>query len=391
MSLSMSRTFFTLTSTRSRVIILSNTTTCVNYGNTPSFPQDIHSRHPYNFSRTMRARVPLPEDSKAHGQRQERSPRSFRPAHWVMRHSGEDIVADNPAVRLAPEKVKTYSLRTLKGHDRKPESDIIVGEGLLRGNSVMVLGGPPKAFKSFMLDTILLCLVTGQNLFNAFRSNHGRIAPAFGVSKPQRVLLFEQEVGEDDLEDRLLPMVMNLPPELQDLVFDNFYTHSLDHTLQIDTVAGMNEIERIVKEVKPTVVAFDPLIEFHTSDENSTWAMAKVLHNLDELRWRNHFAAIMNHHEGKESAVPREGPNRLRGNSVLFGKGDSFLMLSIWNRPLLQVKLDFTIRRGKPIPPMYLQFDDSMRAQFLCWDNDPKKKEKIAKLRSEGSDSFTIQ
>jgi len=291
----------------------------------------------------------------------------------------------------AASRVPTYSLRTLKGHDRKPESGIIVSDGLLRRNSTLVLGGPPKSFKSFGVDTICCNLVTGQNLFGSFRAAHGRVTKAFAVAEPQRVLLFEQEVGEDDLEDRILPMVSALPPELQELALDNFFTHSLDHKLQIDTIAGMEEIEKIVKEVQPTVVVFDPLIEFHTSDENSTQAMAKVLHNLDTLRWRNQFATILTHHEGKETQVPREGPNRLRGNSVLFGKGDSFLMMSVWNRQALQVKVSFTVRRGKPIPSIYLQFDDNMQAQFLCWDTDPKKKEKIARLRSDGDDIFTIQ
>lgn len=288
----------------------------------------------------------------------------------------------------APKKVPTYSFRTLKGHSRKPEAGVIVGEGLLRRNSIMVLGGPPKAFKSFTGDTILLNLVTGQNLFAAYRSNHGRTAKAFPVSEPQRVLLFEQEIGEDDLEDRLAPIVSTYSAELQELVYDNLYTHSLDHTLMIDKESGMREIERIVKEVKPTIVAFDPLIEFHTSDENSTHAMASVLHNLDTLRWRNHFASIVYHHEGKEGPVARDGPDRLRGNSVLYGKGDSFVMLQVHNREALQIKASFTIRRGKPIPALYLQFDDNMEAKFLCWSNDPTKKDKIAKPRG---DTLTIQ
>jgi RecA-family ATPase len=275
------------------------------------------------------------------------------------------------------DRPKTYPFGELLNHSRTPDTDAIIEEGILKKNSIMVVGGPPKSYKSFVLNTIAIDLVIGRHLFTAIRSDHGRHSKAFEVRAPQKVLIFEQEIGEDDLEDRIKPIFENLLPEAQSLLRSNLFTHSLDHRLQLDTVEGVTLIADEIAAVRPSVVMFDPLIEFHTSNENDTQDMARILRNVDLLREEYKFATTISHHEGKETQVRRAGADRLRGNSALYGKGDSFLMLKVVNRNASVIACDFTVRRGKPISPFTVKLNPvTMRADFFEWGKPTERKPK---------------
>ena len=293
------------------------------------------------------------------------------------------------ATSLAPQKVITYSFRNLLGHPRKVENNSLIGEGILKNNAMMVLGGPPKAFKSFTSLTMATELATGaSSLFSALRTDHGRPHLAFPITKPCRVLVLEQEVGEDDLEDRLKPLYESLSPEYQQRMLENLFTHSLDHTLRLDMEDGCEAISEIITQTHPEVIVFDPLIEFHCVNENDTQSMAMVMRNLSLLRQRfDPLATLIDHHEGKETIMKRQGPDRLRGNSAIYGKGDTFLMIHVANRNAMMVNCEFTLRRGKPINPFSIRMNPvSLRAEFNKWgklkvrDEDNFDEEKVEKL-----------
>lgn len=274
------------------------------------------------------------------------------------------------ATTLAPQKVKTYSFRELLNHPRHAETNSLIAEGILKNNSMFVLGGPPKAYKSFLTLTAAADLAIGaSSLYLAHRTNHGRQQPAFEITKACRVLVMEQEVGEDDLEERLKPLYESLPPEHQEMMLNNLFTHSLDHTLNLDKKDGYAAICDIISQVKPDVLMMDPLIEFHTSNENDTQAMSYVMKNLSLIRQSFDPLAIwLSHHEGKETMMKREGADRLRGNSVIYGKGDTFLMIHVANRNAMVVNCEFTLRRGRPIRPFSVKVDEtSLRVGFNKW------------------------
>ena len=252
-----------------------------------------------------------------------------------------------------------------------PESDYLIGEGLLERGSLLMLGGPPKAFKSFLINTFVYHLVLGGHLFGAYRAPHGRPEMCLPVRGGQRVLLFENEIGPRECRDRFLSLTHNMTPEQRSLFRQSVAIHSCDYGIRLDSPDGLQRIASVIEAVRPTVVAFDPLIEFHGQDENSTQGMARVLHNLDLLRTRYQFTTIISHHTGKpDPSKGRSGPDLLRGNSVIFGKGDSFLMVTHVSRREGQLTLDFTIRRGAPISQMRLALNwAEKRAMFLKWSH----------------------
>lgn len=252
-----------------------------------------------------------------------------------------------------------------------PPTNYIIGSGLLNQGSLMFIGGPPKSYKSFMMNTLLISLVTGKSLFGATRkTSGGRHKPedVFPIPIPQRILLLEQEVGEEDLQQRFLPIMPSLSPAEQKLCAENMFVHSCDYNMLLDTVEGRKYISGIVKDIKPTVLAFDPLIEFHTSNENDTQAMARIMHNITVLRQDHKLSTLVNHHTSKPSQEsPRRGPDLLRGSSVMFGKGDTFLMLNKTEREL-EIKVDFTLRRAKPVSNVYVRLNSgTLMFEFVKW------------------------
>jgi RecA-family ATPase len=241
----------------------------------------------------------------------------------------------------------------------------IIDEGLLNEGGLLFVGGPPKAYKSFVLNSLCYHLATGTNLFGACRRKSRTDRPAFNVQRKYRVLLIEQEIGDWSLKERLESIAYNVPLEQRDLLLDNLFTHSCDRSLRLDQKEGADKICKLIEECKPDILCLDPLIEFHHADENDTKAMAEVLRGVDYVRDRFNLAVIINHHAGKNE---RPGADALRGSNTIYGKGDTYLMLKVHNRDAAIIQVQPTLRRGIPIRYFLLKLDwQSLQLRFNGW------------------------
>ena len=265
-----------------------------------------------------------------------------------------------------------------------PNENAIIGSALLHQGSILVVGGPPKTYKSFLVSSMAFHLVTGTNMFGATRTPRGTEKEAvFPIPNSQRVLILEQEIGERDLQGRLKSMMTALSPAEAILLKEKLFFHSCDHNMALDTERGRVYISRLIEQINPGVVCFDPLVEFHNSDENSASEMAKVLHGIDWLRERYPFSTILVHHLSKPNKESgRKGPDLLRGSSVIFGKGDSFMVLKNLGDDPGTLQVNFTVRRGKPIDAMVVKVDfDTLQTTFQYWNK--ARKDRRSDLDSE--------
>lgn len=251
-----------------------------------------------------------------------------------------------------------------------PESNL-VGSGLLKNNSILVIGGPPKLGKSLAMVTMLMQLAAGKPIFGVSKTtdHHGNRAWTFPVSKPCRVLYFEQEVGEMDMQERALGMLKCFDTDDQATICANFAIHSTDRACRLDTLEGFTRMEKIIREFKPDVVAIDPIKEYHYSAENDAQAMSLVFRPILQLKDEMLFALMVNHHLSKPSQnSPKDGPDELRGSGYLFGLGDTFLILKPDGRKSGRIKVDITLRRGKPINDFSLKVNqDTLFVEFDGW------------------------
>jgi hypothetical protein len=265
-----------------------------------------------------------------------------------------------------------------------PPGNNVIGAGLMSRGSILIIGGPPKSYKSFMLNTMLYHLAVGTPLFGATRADRkGNHVPVFPIQSSHKCLLLEQEVGEEDLQCRFRDMMGGLTAPERTLCRERIFTYSCDPDMQLDTYPGKHLISRLIEQVAPHVVAFDPLIEFHQQDENSATAMAKVLHGLSELRAKFSFSSAINHHVSKpQRDEVREGPDKLRGSSVIYAKGDSFITIKPEGHKHGLIRLQFKLRRAAPIEDMYIQLNpDTLRFEFAYWSTASKDERKAAESR----------
>lgn len=243
----------------------------------------------------------------------------------------------------------------------------VIEDGILNEGGILVIGGPPKSYKSFLLNTLLFHLSTGTNLFGANRKSRYGPNLVFNIPRPFRSLLIEQEIGDFSLAERMRSIANTVCGSHRQQFLQNNFSHSCDRSLRLDTSEGISKIGQVIETTKPDILILDPLIEFHAGDENSSQDMARIMRGIDYLRDKYKVSVILSHHSGKPSET-RQGADTLRGSSVIYGKGDAFFMLDVLNRESGIVQVHPTIRRGKPIQPFLLDLTwQDCRFRFRDW------------------------
>jgi RecA-family ATPase len=225
-----------------------------------------------------------------------------------------------------------------------------------------IIGGAAKSNKSFVVLNAALDIAKGRPLFDAHYKDQ---TPVFPVSKPWKVLLFENEIGEQGLKNRLRAMV---PPEE---ALCEFYIKSKDLELRFDTQEGLAAIEREICNVEPQVVIFDPLSKYHGADENSAQEMANVMRKGDYLIQKYGVTLVYVHHTGLAAFDPqnmRRGGARLRGSSAIFADVDTYIELANISgthsaEPTL--KLSPELRQGEPMRPQYVKRQKNGRIVYI--------------------------
>lgn len=242
-----------------------------------------------------------------------------------------------------------------------PKTPHQIGRGIMPVKSLVVIGGEPKANKSYVVLNMLLDLARGRNIFGGKYPDGSPVMP---VSKPYRVLYIEQEIGEEGLKERLLPMLGGEIP----LGLD-FYIKSRDMAMRLDTPEGRLAIETQIQSCRPDIIVFDPLAEFQLINENSAQEMGMTVRVLKRLIEQYGVTIVLVHHVGKPGFEdPRTGGNKLRGSSALFGAVDTFIGVSRKSEsshPSPTLELEFELRRGKPLQNICIRREESGLVTFL--------------------------
>ncbi len=86
----------------------------------------------------------------------------------------------------------------------------------------------------------------------------------------------------------------------------------------------LEDCEELLAATRPTVLVLDPLVQFHTEDENDA-AFAHKLKPLKSTALRLNSSVVVVHHVNKNKGDPSQrGPDwsRMRGTSALWGMAD---------------------------------------------------------------------
>jgi len=118
------------------------------------------------------------------------------------------------------------------------------------------------------------------------------------------------------------------------------------------------KLSNIIKLEKPNVLTLDPLLYFHSCNENDNAEMSIVMNNLRRLTNEYNISIVLVHHTKKPGEHPMETGLALRGASIIFGSVDTSMILAKEKLPEgLYYSLDFDIRNDEPVDKMFLELE----------------------------------
>lgn len=240
--------------------------------------------------------------------------------------------------------------------DTLPSPDPIIGDGILLEQTLLLIKGKQKAWKSMFAMNLSIALAKGES-FSIFK-----------IKRKQRVLLLSSEGGYYPNRDRINKMAKRFPEAAELDLFMCF-----DPRLKIDQNDGQEQIRKKLSLFVPSVLIIDPLIKFHNSDENSAKEMIKVMNELRNLIEDYKLSIILVHHMGKN------GSSGSRGSSVIEGEYDSCIEMSITDKKKKEVSLEFDLRHFESPDKKKIVFD----ANTFWFESEISELSKTAKLVQE--------
>jgi hypothetical protein len=234
----------------------------------------------------------------------------------------------------------------------------LIGRGVVPAGGKVIIGGEAKSNKSWIVLNILLDLVRGRPVFGAIYKSGKPVLP---VTQPYRALYLDQELGDQGLRERLMGPDEGHPGLLTNINCKglDLYVKPKDTAMRLDTPEGRDFIDGELTMSAPAIVFADPLTKFHLSDENSSQEMSAVLRAADHIIEKHGCAMCFVHHTSKPFKDDiKQGGNRLRGSSAIFGDIDTYIevtRLSNEHHPEPVLRLDFTLRRGEPMESIFVQ------------------------------------
>jgi RecA-family ATPase len=224
---------------------------------------------------------------------------------------------------------------------------------ILAKREILVISGTPKIGKSIATLNIALSLAMGKSWLG------------FNTQGPARTAIFQTELSDILLKDRLEKITATNPRGAESIilmkgVFYNF-----------DSKTGLANIRRTLKKDKVDLAVFDPLIDFHSKDENKAGDMALILKDIRRLADEFNIAIILVHHFAKKiEGQEREGGYLARGSSVISASVDSSWQMQRLMKErfefddiedyLKTVELSFESRNCAVPRPKILRLDDDL-------------------------------
>jgi biotin operon repressor len=213
-------------------------------------------------------------------------------------------------------------------------------DGLLLRSGAAILGGAPKAGKSFLaLD---LCVAVASGTVGA---GHFRVGTACPVT------LLCAEDPNPVLAQRLTALARSRSVALAELPIEVIVESA------VRLPDALPRLAATLSRSRPGLLLLDPLIRLHRADENSATEMAVVLDGLRDLARAAQTAILLVHHARKAPSSGSPGAG-LRGSSDLAAFGDSNLYLRRLANDGLELRIEHRAAAGPQPLHLRLCVDD---------------------------------
>lgn len=256
-----------------------------------------------------------------------------------------------PPAAVQQTGIRTTDFVTLLTEEVIEEPDYIEPAFAGPGNFVLI-AGPPKAQKSFLLQEMLVACATGGSF----------LAGTFNVPQPLKVFYLQAEMNRKLLRKRAREMTF-LSAQDKALLSTNLIVSERFHMiLNEDGVRiAVETIKRDFPDAPPDIIAVDPLANvFDQENENDNAQLMRFLTGrLEAIRQAvNPMACVvLVHHATKKSAedMARDPFVAIRGASALRGYYDSAIVIFRENEESKARKIHFELRGGDSPDPVSME------------------------------------
>lgn len=280
-------------------------------------------------------------------------------AVWQRKQRAQ-IGAAQQAARSAPEPlplplpaggIKTVDFMTLFTEEVEEEPDFIEPGFAGPGNFILI-AGPPKAQKSFLLQELLVSAAAGGTF----------LGKTFTVPRPLRVFYLQAEMNRKLLRRRAREMTF-LTPEQKSLLRENLIMSERFHMILNEggVQTAVATIKAAFPDAPPDIIAVDPLANvFDQENENDNAQIMRFLTGrLEAVRQAvNPLAAlILVHHSTKKAVdeLARDPFAAIRGAGALRGYYDSAIVIYRASEEGKARKIHFELRSGESPEPMTVE------------------------------------
>lgn len=183
-------------------------------------------------------------------------------------------------------------------------------ENLWLAEAVGIVGGPPRAYKSWLALDMAVSVASG--------------SPCLGVFPVRRsgpVLLYAAEGSDSSLRSRLESIARSRQIDFNSL---DVRVITVDR-LRLDQTGDQERFSATVARHRPSLVVLDPLVRIHGADENASSAVAALLGYFRTLQRKAGASVLLVHHTRKNLSL-RTGYS-LRGSSDFYAWTDCLLYL----------------------------------------------------------------
>jgi hypothetical protein len=193
-------------------------------------------------------------------------------------------------------------------HAIEPEPDDVrwLVQDLWGAAAVGVIGGPPKACKSWLGLDIAVSVASGTACLGRFE-----------VMSPGPAVVYLAEDALPRVRDRVDHLCRHRGLSLGSLDLHVITAPSL----RLDRLDDQRALDQTLSDLRPRLLLLDPLVRLHRLDENSAADVSGLLGFLRELNRRHDLALVVVHHMAKRSR--RDPGQALRGSSDLHAWTDS--------------------------------------------------------------------
>ncbi len=279
-------------------------------------------------------------------------------ATHIGKHTWSEWLEYAEELALLPEPIRLSDVET---PPPKPPELI---RGILRRGHKMLIAGPSKAGKSFLLIELAIAIAEGSTWL--------------GFSCAQgKVLYVNLEIDPASCIDRFITIYGKLgfsPPHTDNIVIWNLRGHALP----LDRLVPI--LVRRMKDEQFAAVIIDPIYKVITGDENNASDMGAFCNQFDKICTEMGASAIYCHHHSKGAQGGKKAMDRASGSGVFARDPDAQLDVIELKKPLFKEvetetedgevveieqfdtartawRLEASLREFPPISPVNFYFD----------------------------------